>query len=106
MKKLIVAMMLLSVPVFFCGSTPKEQPDDAVKRLEQLQGKQRELAEAMYKLRLELIKNDSELKRLHQQIIALYRELALRVDSKKEMRILIAKHEQLEKEISKLQEGR
>lgn len=103
MKNLMIAALLLCVPVLFCGSAPKANPKEAAKQLEQLKSKQREVAEEMYKLRLDLIKNDSELQRLHQQIIALYKELALRIDSRREMRMLIARHEELQKEISQLQ---
>jgi SMC interacting uncharacterized protein involved in chromosome segregation len=72
---------------------------EAIKKLEVAQ---KQLAQKMYKTRVKLIKNDPALKRLHKQIMALHKELALKVDSKKEMRVLLIKSEQVTRKLNAL----
>jgi hypothetical protein len=78
--------------------------DDAenVEAIKKLEADQKQLALKMYQTRLKLIKNDSVLKRLHKQIMALHKELALKVDSKKEMRVLLIKSEQVTRKLNAL----
>jgi seryl-tRNA synthetase len=56
----------------------------------------------MYDLRIKLIKDDPSIKKLHQRIIALHKELSLKIDSKKEMRVLIEQEKRLNAQIEQL----
>ena len=65
---------------------PADYEDKA--NAEKLIRERKELIEKMQNTRMELIRKDPKLKRLHEQIAALYRELAIELESKREMLIL------------------
>ena len=56
----------------------------------------------MHRTRLELIRKDPKLKRIHAQITALYRELAVELDSKREMTLLNSDLRLLDSKINSL----
>ena len=75
------------------------QADDSLEKLNDLKKKKQELLLKMHKKRVELIKNDPFLKELERKIIALHRELAIRVDNNDEMRKLLDELSALETKI-------
>ena len=70
---------------------------------ERLLKERRDLLLKMYDLRVKLITDDPVLNRMHKQIMALHRELAIEIDSKKDMRKLIEKAKAVDNELDKLQ---
>ncbi len=70
---------------------------------EKLLNERRALILKMHKTRLELIKKDPKLKRIHAQITALYKELAVELDSKREMTLLNSDLRLLDSKIDSLQ---
>ena len=65
--------------------------------------KEREdLQTKMYNLRLKLIKDDPDLQKLHEQIMALHKELAIQLDSKKDMRKLTDRLRDIDSSLDKL----
>ena len=56
----------------------------------------------MYDLRVKLISEDPAISKLHKQIMALHRELAIEIDSRKDMRKLIEKSKTIDQDIEKL----
>jgi hypothetical protein len=57
----------------------------------------------MHETRVKLIKKDASLKALQEKIIALHKELAIRIDNKTEMRDLIDKKKKLKLELEALE---
>ncbi len=68
-------------------------------KLQTLQNSQKKLITAKHKLRVKLITSDAEIKRLHRRIMALHKELAIKINEKKSMKLLIAKQKDLEAQI-------
>lgn len=56
----------------------------------------------MHAMRVKLISDDPELAKLHKQIMALHKELAIQLDSKRDMRKLSDKLRELDAEFDKL----
>lgn len=56
----------------------------------------------MLETRIKLIKEDSELEALHRKIIALHKELALKLDKKEEMKKLLEKKKRIEGELERI----
>ena len=56
----------------------------------------------MLELRVKLIKEDPELEALHRKIMALHKELALKLDKKEEMKKLLEKKKRIESELEKI----
>ncbi len=79
--------------------------DSASDNLEALKEERNNLAVEMHKKRVEMIKNDKALRELQKRIIALYKELAIRIDNNPEMRKLIEKREALDRDIRALENG-
>ena len=73
--------------------------------LQTLKEERAKLALEMHKKRVEMIKNDKALRELQKKIIALYKELAIRIDNNPEMRKLIEKSEALDRDIRALENG-
>lgn len=65
----------------------------------QLQAQRREVELEMYKLRLEMIKTDPEISRLHEKILAMHKELQLKIDNVPAMQKLIRRAEQLDRDL-------
>lgn len=73
----------------------------SVDRLQQMIDKRRDVELEMHKLRLELIKTDPDINRLHEKIMAMHKELQIKIDANPMMQQLIKKSEQLDREIKK-----
>jgi uncharacterized Fe-S cluster-containing radical SAM superfamily protein len=56
----------------------------------------------MFDLRVKLIKTDPALKKLHEKIMEMHKELALQLDSKKEMRELAKKLRKVQKSLEEI----
>lgn len=65
----------------------------------QLQAQRREVELEMYKLRLKMIKTDPEISRLHEKILAMHKELQLKIDNVPAMQKLIKRAEQLDRDL-------
>lgn len=65
----------------------------------QLLAQRREVELEMYKLRLEMIKTDPEISRLHEKILAMHKELQLKIDNVPAMQKLIRRAEQLDRDL-------
>ena len=72
---------------------------EAVVKLQALQKNHESNIIAKHKLRVKLITSDAEIKRLHQRIMALHKELALKINANKSMRLLIEKQTKLTEQI-------
>ncbi len=102
MKKYLVSgLLILAVCVIF-AQAPEVKKETPNIKLESLKKQAVDLEDEMAKLRVEIIQKDPDLQKLHNQIIALHRELALRVDTKREMRVLILKAEEINREMNEL----
>jgi len=96
--KCIVAAALLffaMIHTAFCEDSEK---------LKDLKTQRTELQLKMHEMRLELIEKDDELKKLHDKVMALHREMALLLDKKREMKPMVEKAKDLDAEIKKLEE--
>ena len=72
---------------------------EAAVKLQALQKQADSNITAKHKLRVKLIASDAEIKRLHQRIMALHKELALKINAKKSMRLLIEQQTKLTEQI-------
>ncbi|OGV52277.1 MAG: hypothetical protein A2017_00765 [Lentisphaerae bacterium GWF2_44_16] len=75
-------------------------------KLEELRAGRKKLLAEIYKLRVKLIQEDPDIKALHKKIMALHRELAVKIDNKEEMKELLRKNKMIDAEINKLAEGK
>jgi chromosome segregation ATPase len=99
---------------------PLREDEETVKKRKRLQEIEEELGKTtedanriqaeMHEIRVRLIKEDKELGELHRKIVALHRELAVKIDRTREMRPLVgdilgldAKRKELEIERNRLQ---
>ncbi|MDD2478597.1 MAG: hypothetical protein PHS31_01745 [Victivallaceae bacterium] len=99
MKKSFIILLLAGCCTF---GVAENAQDAVVAKIAVLKKEAEAVDQQMAKMRVEILKKDPELQKLHQQILALHRELALRVDGKREMRILILKSEAIEREIKEI----
>ncbi len=105
MKNILLVMILCCAAVFAVAVVKAETTkDDSAKtdKIRELEEQDKKLAAEMFKARVELIKKDPALLKLHKQIIALHKELELKIDSKKEMRILLSRAADISKELEEL----
>lgn len=104
---MLLTLFCLAVGTGAADETKNVKPDPvAVKaKIEKLAKDQKVTAKAMHKLRIKLLKTDPELKKLHESIMAMHRELALKMSANKNMRRLIIKFEDNEKEIESLKKN-
>jgi hypothetical protein len=72
--------------------------------LDKLRKEQRELAVSLHKKRVELLEKDGALKELHKKIMAMHRELALRLDNHRELRDLAKRMREIEIKIRRREE--
>jgi len=94
MKKLcLLLIMFLSLNVIA----------DNYEKIEQLKESVHKIDLKMHKTRVRLIKKDASLKALEEKIIALHKELAIRINNKTEMRELIDEKKKLKLEIDILE---
>lgn len=73
-------------------------------KLEDLRTSRKKVLTDIYKLRVKLIQEDPDIKSLHKKIMALHRELAVKIDNKEEMKELLKQSKTIDTEISKLTE--
>ena len=78
---------------------------EAAVKLQALQKQAKSNITAKDKLRVKLIASDAEIKRLHKRIMALHKELALKINAKKSMRLLIEQQTKLAEQISLQQQA-
>ncbi len=104
---MLLTMLCLTVGVIAADETKAAKPDPAVvkAKIVKLAKDQKTTAKAMHKLRIKLIKTNPELKKLHESIMAMHRELALKMAANKDMRKLIIRFEDNEKEIETLKKS-
>ena len=99
MKKLFI--LFLCCGVVFCFG----QENIGAKE-QKLLKQEKKLAKEMFELRVKFLKEDPELKKLHVKILELHKELALKLDSKKEMRTLATKLRKVKNSIAAIKEAR
>jgi ACT domain-containing protein len=76
--------LLMTVVAFvLCGLFA--YADTASEKLDALKKKRSELAMQMFNRRIKLIEEDPKLKEIHEKILALHRELAIRLDNDREL---------------------
>ena len=92
---LLCAFLAVAVSAFALANPEK---------LEDLREGRKKVLTEIYKLRLKLIQEDPDIKALHKKIMALHRELAVKIDNKEEMKELLRKNRMIDAEISKLTE--
>lgn len=93
MKKVVLIVIMLSLTAIVAYS-------DTYDDLEKLKQEKRKLALDMHNKRVELIKKIPALKTLQKKIVALHRELAIRIDNNSEMRKLISKEKEITTKIN------
>jgi len=96
-KTIIVA---LATAVAAIGLYAQEQKSE----ISRLQEERARLTWAIVDKRSELIASDPECKKLHDQIMAMHRELAIRLNSHQDMRGLTQKAEELDRKIAELRQ--
>ena len=99
MKKLFILFLCCSTVLCF------GQEEDLEKKEQVLLKQEKKLAKEMFELRVKFLKEDPELKKLHAKILELHKELALKLDSKKEMRTLAAKLRKVKNSIAAIKEA-
>jgi hypothetical protein len=92
MKKLIILCLISIVANNLFSS-------EASDKLLDIQNKQQKNITAKHALRVKLLKEDKEIIRLHKRIMALHKELAIKINAKKSMRILIAQQKNLKEQV-------
>lgn len=71
-------------------------------KLRELEKERSKLSVEMHNKRVELIKENPDLKEMHKKIMALHKELTLWLDQHEKMRELVERAKQLDMEIEKL----
>ena len=78
---------------------------DEYEKLKLLKEERQALSVKMHKKRADIIKKDPSLQELQKKIIALHKELAIRIDNNEEMRELISKFREIETQIKSIEGG-
>jgi hypothetical protein len=78
---------------------------DDFDKLQTLKEQRAELALKMHQKRLDMIKNDKSLLQLQKKIIALEKELAIRIDNDPNMRSMAEKLSEIDREIKDVEGG-
>jgi hypothetical protein len=88
-------------------TTTKKKLNPAVvqAQIKQLQALLKKDAAAMHKLRIKLLKTDPELKKMHESIMAMHRELALKMAANKQMQTLIMSFDKTSGQVRKLKKS-
>jgi len=87
---------LLGLALLAVGLALPAAADDS---LETLRQEQRKLAAALHEKRVELIAKDEAIRDLHRKIMALHKEMAVRLDNHRELRDLVKQMRELEAKI-------
>lgn len=93
MKNLLIIFMCCSTVLCF-GQEALDKKEKALLKQE------KKIAKEMYDVRVKLLKKDPHLKKIHDKIMELHKELALMLDRKKEMRILVTKMKKVKKSLN------
>jgi len=99
MKKLLVLFLCCSAVLCFGQENLGKKEQELIKQ-------EKKLAKEMFELRVKFLKEDPELKKLHVKILELHKELALKLDSKKEMRTLATKLRKVKNSIAAIKEAK
>ncbi|MCP3965414.1 MAG: hypothetical protein GY750_00965 [Lentisphaerae bacterium] len=94
---LMLAIICCGMTIFAASNQPTRQT------LRELKIEQKKVAKKMYDLRKKLIKEDPALAKLHAKIMELHKEMALKLESKKSMRIMIDKAVQIDQQVKDLE---
>ncbi|MCK4982363.1 MAG: hypothetical protein KAS17_05540 [Victivallaceae bacterium] len=97
MKKLFILFLCCGAVLCFGQEHLDEKEQKLVKQ-------EKKLAKEMFELRIKFLKEDPALKKLHAKILELHKELALKLDSKKQMRTLAAKLRKVKNSIAAIKE--
>jgi len=97
-NKIIIAVLAAAVAAI--GLYAQEQKNE----LSKLQEERARLTWKMVDKRTELIASDADCKKLHEQIMTLHRELAIRLNSNPAMRSLTVQAEELDRKIAELKQ--
>ena len=97
--KILICCMVVVLGAVFCRA------GNAAENLQALKEERANLALEIHKKRVEMIKNDKALRELQKKIVALYKELAIRIDNNPEMRKLLEKLDALERRITAVENG-
>lgn len=76
-----------------------------VKELEKLLKERQGVAKSLVETRAKLIAEDADLQKIHQQILDLHQDLAIRLNGKAEIRQLLEKKLELDEQIARLQDA-
>lgn len=94
----------MKIIIIFCLiliSTATVFSSEATDKLLAIQQQQQKNILAQHKLRVKLIKKDQAIKQLHQRIMVLHKELAIKINATKAMRSLIAQQKHLEAQLAR-----
>ena len=94
-KILFLVMLFMTAGAVMYGVDKSEE-------LKKLEAQRQELTWKIVDKRAELISSNPDLKQLHDQIMTLHREMALKLDANPEMQNLNAEAEALDQQISEL----
>ncbi|MEA4861926.1 MAG: hypothetical protein AB7F40_08450 [Victivallaceae bacterium] len=97
-NKIIIAALATAVAAL--GLYAQEQKSELAK----LQEERASLTWQIVDKRAQLIASDAECKKLHEQIMAMHRELAIRLNSNPDMRKLTQQTEELDRKIAELKQ--
>ena len=89
MKNILLILLSFSAMLCFAQDKADDPKEEISKKEQSLKKQEKDLAKKMFALRVKLLKNDPELKKLYAKIMELHKELALQIDNKKEMRKLL-----------------
>lgn len=104
MKMFFIFILFFSAA--FLRVSGEDKTDVSTNRLDELMEDQKVIELKMHKLRIKLIKEDPELKALHKKIMAMHKELAIKIDKNEEMKKLIEISKQICDEILKTKRKR
>ena len=105
----IIGISLIMFCAVICVNAQKAtkvNPAVVKAKIKQLKVQQKKYAKSMHTLRVKLIKTDPELKKMHESIMAMHRELALKMAAKsKKMQSMVMQYDKAGKQISNLQKS-
>lgn len=101
MKKFLLILFCCGAAVCFAADDEKAKLDQKEK---DLQKEEKQLLKEMLELRIKLIQKDPNLKKLHDKIMELHRELALNLDGQKEMREIAEKLKQVRTSLAEIKQ--
>ena len=94
--------ILITAVIFFTSYADDKKDVQTSDKYKQLVEEQKVNELKMLETRIRLIKKDPELEALHRKIIALHKELALKLDKKEEMKKLLDKKKRIGSELERI----